>query len=58
MYYSYHNRNLYRIKKGELVSIMPSNRAGYAFILIFKTPPIERPIKVLSAHLYDDYIKS
>ena len=53
--YPYHNRIKQRIKKGELagyVFVKDYKEIGECLLLIFNTPPFERPVR---PHKYDEY---
>lgn len=59
--YPYHNRNVQRIKRGELLAVRaPDPNAvaqkdedEYAFVLVYKTPPYLRPIKRSAVYRYE-----
>ncbi len=53
--YPYHNRNIQRIKNGELIDIQ-KGQGEYKIILVFKTHPFTRPIKEKSLYRYKQYI--
>lgn len=53
--YPYHNRNIERIKNGELIDVQ-KGQGEYKIILIFKTYPYTRPIKGKSLFRYRKYI--
>lgn len=42
--YPYHNINIQRIKRGELVKV-EKGKGDYAIVLVFSTYPFFRPIK-------------
>lgn len=55
--YPYHNRIKQRIKNGELkgyVFVESYKNIGECLLLIFNTPPFERPIR---PHRYNEYEK-
>ena len=55
--YPYHNRIKQRIKNGELAGYVFTENyknIGECLLLIFNTPPFERPIR---PHKYDEYTK-
>lgn len=52
--YPYHNRIRQRINNGELIGIKESDKAEFAFLLIFNTYPFIRPIRHRSANKYID----
>ena len=54
--YSYHNRIKKRIKNGELIGVEKSDRAEFAFVLLFSTPPHTRPIRHHAVWRYDDIL--
>lgn len=56
MHYCYHNRIRQRINNGELIGIEPSNKAEFAFILVFNTYPFTRPVRWHSVGKYLDLI--
>ena len=54
--YPYHNRIRQRINNGELVSVEESDKAEFAFVLVFGTYPFTRPIRHHSAYKYFDLL--
>ena len=55
--YPYHNRIKQRIKNGELIGIQPSKKEEFAFLLVFKTTPMIRPIRHHAVEKYLDLLK-
>lgn len=55
-YYNYHGMIRKRIENGELIKIVPAEKAGYAVIFVFKTFPFERPIKWEALYRYEGII--
>lgn len=55
--YPYHNRNIQRIKNGELTEIR-KGEGDFAIVLVFKTYPFTRPIRHKSLYKYKKYINS
>lgn len=43
--YPYHNKILQRIRQGELIGVEKSKDSRFAFVLIFATQPITRPVR-------------
>ena len=54
--YPYHNKIRQRIKNGELVAIIQSEKEEFAFVLIFSTFPFTRPIRHQAVKKYLDLI--
>ena len=54
--FPYHNRNIQRIRNGELVAVEESDKAEFAFVLVFSTYPFTRPIRHHSAYKYFDLL--
>ena len=57
--YPYHNRIKQRIKNGELVGyafIDNYKNIGECLLLLFNTPPFERPIRPYKYDEYDDIL--
>ena len=58
--YPYHNRNVQRIKRGELLAVYPpspdspqKDEDEYVFVLVYKTPPYLRPVKRSAVFRYE-----
>ena len=54
--FPYHNRNIQRIRNGELVAVEESDKVEFAFVLVFSTYPFTRPIRHHSAYKYFDLL--
>ena len=54
--YPYHNRIRQRINNGEFIGIEPSEKEEFAFVLVFRTYPITRPIRHHAVEKYLDLI--
>lgn len=55
-YYSYHGRNMQRIKNKEIIGIKKSDDDRFAFVLVFKTKPYVRPIRPHAIGRYADVL--
>ena len=57
MYYDYHRRILQRINNGELVAILPSTKEEFAFVFVFSTLPVTRPVRWRAVWRYEELLQ-